>query len=154
MLTTDKKTGIKLEPSRTWSSFEQFRKEGSKALESIKEGIVGTLFSKTGQYRIMTEKDFQKLYGLARDVERLRGGLRLVTVAVRAVQKHPDEETIKVLEEACRFGNAQLGNLPALPTRDTFEPLEPENKDDLDSEDDVILNPKEIERPFSSDTKV
>lgn len=150
MLTTDKKTGIKLESSRTWSSFEQFRKEGSKALESIKEGIIGTLFSKTGQYRIMTETDFQELYGLARDVERLRGGLRLVTVAVRAVQKHPDGETIKVLEEVI----AQLGNLPVLPTKDTFDPLEPENKDDVDSEDDVILNPKEIERPFSSDTNV
>ena len=112
--------------------------------------MVGTLFSKTGQYRIMTEKDFQELSGLARDVERLRGGLRLVTVAVRAVKKHPDEETIKVLEEAI----SQLGNLPALPTRDTFSPLEPENKDDIDNDDDVILNPKEIERPFSYDTKV
>jgi hypothetical protein len=150
MLTTDQKTGIKLESSRTWSSFEQFRKEGSKALESIKEGIVGTLFSKSGQYRIMREKDFQKLYGLARDVERLRGGLQLVTVAIRAVQKHPDAETIKVLEEAI----AQLGNLPALPTRDTFSPLGPENKDDIDNDDDVILNPKEIERPFSYDPKV
>jgi len=150
MLTTDQKTGIKLELSQTWSSFEQFRKEGSKALESIKKGMVGTLFSKTGQYRIMIEKDFQELSGLARDVERLRGGLRLVTVAVRAVKKHPDEETIKVLEEAI----SQLGNLPALPTRDTFSPLEPENKDDIDNDDDVILNPKEIERPFSYDTKV
>lgn len=142
--------GIKLEPEKTWLSFEQFRKEGSKALESLQDGSVGTLISKTGQYRIMTEKDFQKLYGLARDVERLRGGLRLVTVAVRAVQKHPDQETIETLVEAI----AQLGDLPALPTKNTFEPLSPENLEDFEEELDVLLDPEKIERPFASEAKV
>jgi len=149
MLTTNTH-GIKLEPEKTWLSFEQFRKEGSKALESVQDGSVGTLISKTGQYRIMTEKDFQKLYGLARDVERLRGGLRLVTFAVRAVQKHPDLETIETLVEAI----AQLGELPALPTRNTFEPLEPEELDEQDELDDILLTKEEIQRPFSSESNV
>jgi hypothetical protein len=32
---------------------------------------------------------FQAMYGLARDVDRLRGELRVVILAVRAAQKHP-----------------------------------------------------------------
>jgi hypothetical protein len=40
------------------------------------------------------DKDFQKLLGLVRDVDRLRGGLRLLLQTVRIVQKHPDTDTI------------------------------------------------------------
>ncbi len=61
-----------LQPGPTWFSFEKFRQEGAKALESVKNGIVGILHTKTGQYRILEERDFQKMYGLARDIDRLR----------------------------------------------------------------------------------
>jgi hypothetical protein len=61
----------------------------------------------------LAEKDFQKFYGLARDIERLSGGLRIVVSAIRAVQKHPDTETINVLLESVNL----IENIPALPTR-------------------------------------
>ncbi|WP_199194116.1 hypothetical protein [Pleurocapsa sp. CCALA 161] len=101
--------------------------------------------SLTGQYRIIEEDDFQQMYGLARDVDRLRGGLRMITVAVRAAQKHPDRENLEVLAEAV----AMLGELPELPIKDSFELLMPENTD-FDDDDDVMLDPKEIQPPFSN----
>ena len=138
---------LNLKLGQTWQSFEKFRAEGAKDLADIKDGIVATLTTKTGQYRIVEEHDFQHLYGLARDVDRLRGGLRMVTVAVRAAQKHPDPETLELLAEAV----AMLGELPELPTRDSFEPLIPEDAN-LDEDDDVMLDPHEIERPLNNDS--
>lgn len=137
---------LQLKLGQTWQSFEKFRTEGAKALTDIKDGVVATLSTKTGQYRIVEEHDFQHLYGLARDVDRLRGGLRMVTVAVRAAQKHPDPENLEVLAEAV----AMLGELPELPTRDGFEPLMPENSS-LDDDDEVMLDPNQIERPLNND---
>lgn len=147
MLTTNNRHKVfSLSLGQSWQSFEKFRQEGAKALQLIKNGAVATLTTKTGQYRIIEEHDFQNMYGLARDVDRLRGGLRMVTVAVRAAQKHPDQENLEVLAEAV----ALLGELPELPTRDSFEPLELEN-DDWDDDDEVLLNPDEIERPFEAE---
>ncbi len=150
MLQTDRRPGLfSLRLGQTWKSFEKFRTNGAKALSAIKDGAVATLTTKTGQYRIMEEHDFQQMYGLARDVDRLRGGLRMVTVAVRAAQKHPDRENLAVLAEAV----AMLGELPELPTSDSFEPLMPEDSNlDVDEDDDVMLDPNEIERPLSDET--
>ncbi len=114
---------LNLQLAQTWKSFEKFSTEGEKALSTIKNGAIVTLTTKTGQYRIIEERDFQQLYGLARDVDRLRGGLRAEAVAM-------------------------LGELPELPIRDSFEPLMPENID-FDEDDDVMLDPDGIERPFS-----
>jgi hypothetical protein len=61
-----------------WTSFEKFRLKGAEALSSIANGVIATLQTKTGQYRIIEERDFQEMYGLASDVDRLRGGLRFV----------------------------------------------------------------------------
>jgi len=143
-LTTQDSTHLQGGPS--WSSFEKFRTEGAKALESLKNGKLATLHTKTGQYRILEEQDFQKLLGLARDVERLRGGLRIVTQAIRVVQKHPeDTDSLNLLVEAVMM----LGSLPELPTRDRFESPVPENID-VDPEDEVILDPGKIERPYDT----
>ncbi|MDJ0736207.1 MAG: hypothetical protein QNJ47_19450 [Nostocaceae cyanobacterium] len=150
MLTTNKnRKEFSLRLGQNWQSFEKFRSEGAKALKSVGNGIAAVLHTKTGQYRIIEEHDFQEMYGLARDVDRLRGGLRMVTLAVRAVQKHPDEENLHVLAEAV----AMLGTLPELPTRDSFDSLLPEGLD-LEPDDEVILDPDEIERPFRANNSV
>lgn len=138
---------LTLTPGMSWSSFEQFRTEGSKALNPIKEGVIATLFTKTGQYRIIEEQDFQKLLGLARDVERLRGGLRLIGQAVRVVQKHPDTESLHLLLEAVTV----MGGLPDLPVRDHFEDLLPETTE-TDLDDDIDLDPNTVGRPFAQTT--
>ena len=143
-LVTKDSTSFNLQLGPIWSSFEKFRAEGAKALKSIKNGTVGTLHTKTGQYRILEEQDFQKLLGLARDVERLRGGLRVVVGAVRVAQKHPDTESLNLLLEVVTM----LGNLPELPTREGFPPLSPEGLD-VERDDEVTLDPNQIERPLS-----
>lgn len=127
---------LSFQSGQVWTSFEQFRIEGGKALSSVKDGTVATLQTKNGQYRILEEHDFQKLFGLARDIDRLRGGLRVVTLAVRAAQKHPDAETLNVLAEAV----ALLGSLPELPVRERFEVLLPEGEAP-DPDDEVNLDP-------------
>lgn len=142
MLSANKdQTTLSLRPGPNWSSFEKFRKEGATALDSIKNGTVASLQTKSGQYRILSERDYQKLYGLARDVDRLQGGLRVVVSAVRAVQKHPDSETIRVLLESINLMN----NLPELPTRNSFEPLQLEGFE-LEEDDEVILDPHQLDR--------
>lgn len=140
-------TSIKLQQGPSWPSFEKFRNEGAKSLESIKDGTVATLHTKTGQYRIVEEHDFQELLGLARDVARLRGGLSLVMKAVRVVQKHPDNDSLELLATSVTM----LGDLPELPTRSNFDYLSPEDED-IDLDDEVTLEPDQIERPLSDYT--
>ncbi len=142
-LTTQDSTDIQSGPS--WPSFEKFRTEGAKALESLKKGKVATLHTKTGQYRILEEHDFQKLLGLARDVERLRKGMRILMQTVRVVQKHPDVESLNLLAQTVTM----LGSLPELPTSEGFEPLLPEGID-LDPDDEVELDLAQIKRPLDT----
>ncbi len=136
---------IKLTPTAHWNSFEQFRTAGANALTSIIPGTVGTLHSKTGQYRILTEADFQHLLGIATDVERLHAGLNVVMRAVRVVQNHPhDSDALALLAETV----AMLGTMTTvLPTISSFPPLTPEDIT-VDSEDEVILSPEQIQRPL------
>ena len=81
----------------------------------VTAGTVGTLQTKNGQYRLLTETDFQHLVGLAGDVERLQQGLNVVRRAVRVVQNHPeDSDTLALLVETVTM----LGKMPTiLPTR-------------------------------------
>lgn len=144
---TNKKFGLR--NGANWTSFEKFRLQGAEALSLIANGVIATLQTKTGKYRIIEESDFQAMYGLARDVDRLRGGLRVVISAVRVAQKHPEQETLNLLAETV----AMMGDLPELPTRNSFERLVPENFD-WDEEDEVMLDPDEIERPLQSENAI
>jgi hypothetical protein len=144
MMATAEKS-INLQNGPNWSSFEKFRTEGVKALEPVKDGRVAILSTKTGQYRILEEHDFQALLGLARDVERLRGGLSLLLQTVQVVRKHPDTDSINLLMKTVTM----LGSLPELPTRNSFEPLMPEGID-VDLDDEVNLDPAQIESPLDS----
>jgi hypothetical protein len=132
---------LDFQPGPFWSSFEQLRASGQTALEPIRSSVVGSLITKSGQYRILAEDDFQRVLGLAREVQRLQRGMRLVVTAVRAVQHHRDDYTISTLVEAA----AAFGEIPALPTMDRFAPLQPEDID-VNPDDEVILDPVELER--------
>jgi hypothetical protein len=134
---------ISLTPSTSWNSFEQFRTSGANTLATITPGTVGTLQTKTGQYRILNEADFQQLVGLATDVERLQQGLSVVMRAVRVVENHPeDADTLALLVETV----SMLGSISTvLPTRSSLPPLEPEDIS-AESDDEVILAPELLER--------
>ena len=131
-----------LSAGATWTSFEQFRKEGGSSLTNVGKGVVGTLITKTGQYRVVEESDFQHLLGLASEVNRLRGGLRLVVSAAHSVQKFPDDTTVETLMAAVTM----LGQSPVLPTRTGHEALDLGDSIASD-EDEVELDPTKIRRP-------
>lgn len=144
-LSTKDSTSLNLQSGPIWLSFEKFRTEGAKALLSLKDGKVAILQTKTGQYRILEEHDFQELLGLARDVDRLRRGLRVLLHTARVVQKHPDADSLNLLVETVTM----LGSLPELPTRDSFEPLLPEDIE-IEPDDEVDIDPDRIHRPFDA----
>ena len=138
-----------------WASFDKFKMTGPAALEPIGKGKLGKLRTKTGQYFILEASDFQQLYGLAQDVQRLRNGLRVVMTAVQAVRLHKDESTLETLFAAA----AMLGSTPALPTRDGHVPIEPEgldlgsdlntNESDGHESDGYELDPRAIHSPLA-----
>lgn len=144
-LLTPNSTSINLQSGPSWSSFDKFRSDGATSLRCVKDGKVATLSTKTGQYRVIEEHDFQELLGLARDVARLRGGLRMVMQAARVVQKRPDDDTLSLLISSVTM----LGDLPELPTRSSFAPLLPEGSNvEPDDEDDLDFD--QIKRPFDT----
>ena len=135
-LNTTARQAVDLRPGPTWTSFEKLRTAGSDAIDAIDGGSIGTLNTKRGQYRILTENDFQRLLGLARDVERLSGGLQLVVQAVRIVRKNPtDQDNLDLLASAV----ALIGNTPVLPTQKGHDALHLEADLEADPDDDVIL---------------
>jgi hypothetical protein len=136
---------LKLAPGEHWHSFEQLRTAGVNALNKVTPGTVGTLQTKNGQYRLLTETDFQHLVGLAGDVERLQQGLNVVMRAVRVVQNHPeDSDTLALLVETVTM----LGKIPTvLPTRSSFPPLELEHIA-VEPDDEVTIDPAQIQRPL------
>lgn len=138
---------LALRSSRVWKSFEQFRTGGQSELAELEAGEMGQLITRKGSFRILREDDFQQVYGLARDVERLQNGLRMVEAAVRSVRKHQDEETIEVLIQA-----VTLVDFPTLPTRDQFETLQPEGLE-IDPDDDVELDPAALRRSLRGESE-
>jgi hypothetical protein len=126
----------------TWTSFEKFRIDGAKQLEQVHSGHIGTLLTKTGQFRVLAERDFQQLLGLAKEIDRVRGGLRVVISAARVVQQHPDSSSMQVLMDAVSL----LGELPILPTQTGHTPLELEDLDELEEDDEIISDPALIPR--------
>jgi hypothetical protein len=138
-------TPAQLTPSTAWNSFEQFRTSGANALATIAVGTVGTLQTKTGQYRILNEADFQRLVGIASEIERLQQVSSIVLKAVRVVEKNPeDSDTLALLVETV----SMLGNLATvLPTRSDFPQLKPEDLP-IESGDEVTLDPALLNRPL------
>lgn len=136
---------LALQPGPVWPSFEQFRKVGSSALAPIGNGVVGALTTRSGRYRIVEEHDFQRLVGLAAEVERQRNGFQLIIAASKAVQRHRDDATVETLIHSV----SMIGELPSLPTRIGFEKIAPEGLE-LDPDDEVILNVDELGSAFAA----
>ena len=86
-----------LVPGPTWNTFEDFRKLGNSALETIQPRGVATLNGKAGCFRVLRESDFQYLLGLASDVGRLQNGMSFIFKAANVARMHPDKESIDLL---------------------------------------------------------
>lgn len=102
-----------------WNSFEDFRTAGNGGLEKIPLCGVAVLNCKAGSFRIIRDADFQRLVGVASEVIRLQGGLKVMVHAARIAVKHPDEDHLKMLLESARL----VAECPELPQRVGHEPL-------------------------------
>ena len=134
-----------LKPGPEWPSFEQFRTAGSAGLDAIRDGRVGTLRTKAGIFRIVSDEDFQSLVGLASEVERLRSGLTTIVHAVRVVREHPDSPS--AVDLLVHVATQHVGT-PVLPVRAGHEPSL-SAASDVPADDEVILDPSEL-RPQAS----
>ena len=130
---------IQLTHAAAWSSFDKFKLEGANALERVQQGSVGTLTTKTGQYRILTETDYQTLLGLSSEVRRIKEGLNAIIATASVARRHRDTESLEALMQVV----IAVGDLPRLPSNSEVSPLllEP---DPTDSADDAILDPIEL----------
>ena len=133
---------------RVWTSFEQFRTGGQSELATLGLGEIGQLRTRHGSFRILRDEDFLHLYGLARDVERVQGGLRVIIAAAHSAKAHRDDVTLEALVEAV----AVCANFPTLPTRPAEGPIEIEVDADIEPDDldGISLDPATVPRPFAS----
>ena len=134
---------VVLVPGPTWTSFEQFRRGGSRVLEEIPSHGVGTLRGKSGTFRLIRDEDFQRLLGLATDIHRLQKGLSFVIQAAKVVARHPDQEHVQLLIQSA----SMVAGSPVLAVRDGHEAfqLTPEEEAEQSS-DDFDLETAEIPR--------
>src|SRR5687768_16018391 len=78
--------GVQVRPGAYWGSFEQLRVAGPTAItEAVQAGSIGRLRIRDHEYVVMTWSDFDRLYGAARDVERLSQGVLLLRQAANVV---------------------------------------------------------------------
>ena len=134
-----------LVPGPSWNSFEQFRKGNNAALEAIPKHGVATLRSKIGTFRVLREEDFQRLFGLASEIHRLKGGLKLIISAARVYSKFRDDEHEALLMEAV----SAFAGSPVLPERDGHGEFEitAEEKAAQANDDFDLLQTANIPRP-------
>jgi hypothetical protein len=127
-----------------WPSFEPFRQKGNASLEAITVGSVATLRSKAGTFRIMHDKDFQGLLGLASEVHRLKIGLTFVVQAAKIFAKHHDQESVELLIQSV----SMLSESRVLPERDGHGKfhITPQEIEQYGSEDDFELKASSIPR--------
>ena len=138
---------LALKPGRVWKSWEQLRVGGQAELAALQPGEVGQLRTRDGSFRVLREADYQTVYGLACDVDRLQTGVGVIITAALSVREHRDEATVNTLVEIATY---VTHGLPALPTRDRFAPLAPETHDAIDPDDEVELDPVVLHRAASA----
>jgi hypothetical protein len=119
-----------------WQSFDKFKLEGAGALEQVGAGSIASLNTKTGQYRIISETDFQHLLGLASEVQRIKGGLNAIIASATVAQKHRDADSLEALMQVV----IAVGDLPRLPSSSVVSQVELPNLDP-DPDDTVLLDP-------------
>lgn len=138
-------TPLSLIPGPTWNGFEDIRKGGVGALRSIPPCGVATLNSKAGSFRVIRSDDFQRLLGIASEVNRLQAGLKIVLQAVKVYVKDHDKDAEDLLLQSVSF----LAQSPMLPERKGHEAfrLSQEELESSQSEDDFDVLSEDIPTP-------
>lgn len=130
--------GFVLRPGPVWDSVEDLLQGGEGSLKGVASGVVASLRSPVGRFRLLSEDDFQALYGVARDVRRVAAELDAVRQAAR---DGVDADTVQGLVATL----VELADgLGALPVRTGHESLEPEGLDLDEAELDLALDAADL----------
>ncbi len=77
-----------------WDSFDRFKREGARALDSLVEHQIAEIATKHDRYIVMRRESFNCLFGLASEVYRLSQTFTSVRLAVQVAMKHPKDGTV------------------------------------------------------------
>ncbi len=138
-----------LEPGPRWPSLEQLRKGGATELKNkVGPNQVGRLRVREVEFVIVRAETWNKTYGIARDVSRLRGALILVRQAIQLAFRIRDKDD----QDGVRIALDHLSELTyRLPELKTETPIPRDlTFDDTHDEDvdtgDVELDPTRVKR--------
>jgi hypothetical protein len=133
----------RLTPGVEWPSFEQFRSGGASGLDAVGDGRVGTLRTKNGLFRILDERDFQTLLGLASEVDRLRDSLATIVRAARVVRENPSSAS--ALDLLMHVASQHAAERIVL-EREDWQSADASEEIQEPEEDEVILDPANLVR--------
>jgi len=103
---TTRPTSSSLIEGPVWKSFEQFCKGDEAALNSIPDHGVGMIVNEISQFRIMREDDFQRLIGLATEVQRIQKAFNIALQNAKAAAQHPDKDHMdRFIKSATSLGD-------------------------------------------------
>lgn len=136
-------SAVQLHQGPVWPSWEQFRLAGSRGLDTqIPLGTVGRLITKHGEFACLRWRDFDRIYGLAQDVQRLSQGVMLLHQAAEVVMR---SEQLDLGIKMIRDLTLQY-QLPAV-AKTPLPPLDVETEEDDAGDDERSLDEFAPTRP-------
>jgi hypothetical protein len=122
-------------------SFDKLKELGAKVLAAVRGGNFAKLTTKTGQYVVLEESDFQYLLGRSLDADRISTDVQLIVTAVQAVGETRNPKAIETLllitQKIARISAPIRG-----PHVASFG-----SGQSLDEDDEYELDPSKITRP-------
>lgn len=127
-----------LRPGPAWGSVEDLLGSGDAALEEVASGAVATLGSRVGRFRLLSEDDFQALYGMALEARRVAAELNSV---LGNLGERPDADTAQsVIARVVELADS----LDTLPAHSAHGMLEPEGLDLDEADLNLVLDAAEL----------
>ena len=119
-----------------FEKFEDIRVGAAQKLLEVRDGAIGILKIRQKQYRILSEEDYQRLYGMAKDAEILSKEVSLVLQAAVVVGESDTEASRTMLKMAA----LQVKEKVRLSTLDGSAPARPFDFDLGEFDEDDSLN--------------
>ena len=140
---TTRPTSSSLIEGPVWKSFEQFCRGDEAALNNIPDHGVGVIVHEITHFRIMREDDFQRLIGLAAEVQRILQAFNIALQNAKAAAQHPDNDHMERFIKSA----TSLGDNLVFPTCDGLGQYQL-TQDEIDTQDVEEFDLSEIPRPL------
>ena len=140
--TTTRPTSSSLIEGPVWKSLEQFCRGDEAALNNIPDHGVGVIVHEITHFRIMREDDFQRLIGLATEVQRIQQAFNIALQNAKAAAQHPDNDHMERFIKSA----TSLGDNLVFSTRDGLGQFQL-TQDEISAQDVEDLDFEEISQP-------